>query len=211
MQRDESVAGRPSVHLLPSVRTAMEEAGFTRVSILQRAFNATRHAPEEARSYDDISSLVKGENCFDRETGGYTALAEDMADFLKKQASDVFGVMENSPRVHDVDFDRLPQEDRTAGLTQPEDYVLQREREEAVRKSLAQLPDRHAQVLSLRFGLNGEHPHTHAEIAQQLNVSISRIGQIEERAIRNLRKLIMESYTTRSKSDRWSFVRALHI
>ena len=50
------------------------------------------------------------------------------------------------------------------------------------------LNDQQRVILSLRYGLNGQVPHTLAEISRQLGLSRERIRQIEQRAIAKLRQ-----------------------
>jgi len=50
--------------------------------------------------------------------------------------------------------------------------------------------ERERQVLDLRFGLADAKPHTLAEVAEKLGVSRERIRQIEEAALKKLRKFV---------------------
>lgn len=67
---------------------------------------------------------------------------------------------------------------------------LQRE----VQRSVATLTQREADVISLYFGLNGEHPLTLEEIGEKFKLTRERVRQIKEKGIRRLR------HTSRSKS-----------
>jgi RNA polymerase sigma factor (sigma-70 family) len=49
------------------------------------------------------------------------------------------------------------------------------------------LNDKEQQVITLRFGLDGEEPHTLEEVGEVFGVSHSRIRQIEAKALRKLR------------------------
>ena len=49
------------------------------------------------------------------------------------------------------------------------------------------LPQRQREVLTLRFGLEGNQPHTLEAISQKFGVSRERIRQIEQKALRKLR------------------------
>ena len=52
---------------------------------------------------------------------------------------------------------------------------------------LQTLTPREAKVLSMRFGLEGGHPHTLEEVGKYFNVTRERIRQIEAKALRKLR------------------------
>ncbi len=52
--------------------------------------------------------------------------------------------------------------------------------------------DRERQVLNLRFGLINDRSHTLAEVSKKLKVSRERIRQIEENALRKLKKFISD-------------------
>ena len=57
---------------------------------------------------------------------------------------------------------------------------------------LGKMSDREKQVLDMRFGLENGKTHTLAEVAKQLGVSRERVRQIEEEAIKKLRKYVQE-------------------
>ena len=56
------------------------------------------------------------------------------------------------------------------------------------------LDQREADVITLYFGLNGEHSMTLEEIGEKFNLTRERVRQIKEKAIRRLR------HTSRSKA-----------
>jgi RNA polymerase primary sigma factor len=57
-----------------------------------------------------------------------------------------------------------------------------------IQELLKELGPKEAEILRLRFGLDGEEPKTLQEIGDQLNLSRERIRQIENRAITKLRR-----------------------
>jgi RNA polymerase primary sigma factor len=65
-----------------------------------------------------------------------------------------------------------------------------------VRRALATLSDREAQVIRLYFGLDQEHSLTLEEIGEKFNLTRERVRQIKEKAIRRLR------HASRSKALR---------
>jgi RNA polymerase primary sigma factor len=79
-------------------------------------------------------------------------------------------------------------EDETAVAPDVEiEHLLDRER---VDDLLGKMTNRERQILDLRFGLHDGKSHTLAEIARKSGVSRERIRQIEESALKKLRKFI---------------------
>ncbi len=52
--------------------------------------------------------------------------------------------------------------------------------------------EREQKILDLRFGLSDGSSHTLAEVSKKLGVSRERIRQIEERALKKLKKFMSE-------------------
>ena len=69
----------------------------------------------------------------------------------------------------------------------PDAPVQRRALRRAVRRSLASLPRREAEVLQLCFGLDGSEPRTLGEVAERLSVSRRRVRQLRDRALGRLR------------------------
>ena len=67
------------------------------------------------------------------------------------------------------------------------EHLLDKER---VKNLLEIMTERERQVLDMRFGLADVKPHTLAEVAKKLGVSRERIRQIEETALKKLRKFV---------------------
>ncbi len=55
---------------------------------------------------------------------------------------------------------------------------------------LGMMSDREKKILDMRFGLEGGKTHTLAEVAKKIGVSRERVRQIEEQALKKLRKFI---------------------
>ena len=66
--------------------------------------------------------------------------------------------------------------------------MLDRER---VDNLLEVMTDREREILDLRFGLTDTKPQTLAVVAKKLGVSRERIRQIEEAALRKLKKFVV--------------------
>jgi RNA polymerase nonessential primary-like sigma factor len=53
---------------------------------------------------------------------------------------------------------------------------------------VACLPEQHANIVSLVYGLDGQQPRTHAEVAEQIGISRQRVGEITKTAMRRIRR-----------------------
>lgn len=67
------------------------------------------------------------------------------------------------------------------------EHLLDKER---VDNLLEIMSEREREILDMRFGLADKRPHTLAEVAKKLGVSRERIRQIEETALRKIRKFV---------------------
>jgi RNA polymerase primary sigma factor len=68
------------------------------------------------------------------------------------------------------------------------EHLLDRER---IDNLLEVMKEREREILDMRFGLNKNKPQTLAEVAKKLGVSRERVRQIEEAALRKLRKFVV--------------------
>lgn len=90
-----------------------------------------------------------------------------------------------SDKVNDED---LEVEDRLSDPASPsvEYQIIKASIEQQIRETLADLDDKEALVLKLRYGLDDDKPLTLQEIGDRLNLSRERIRQIERKAMRKL-------------------------
>ncbi|MBN2830662.1 MAG: sigma-70 family RNA polymerase sigma factor [Candidatus Omnitrophica bacterium] len=79
-------------------------------------------------------------------------------------------------------------EDETA--IQPDSSIEHMLDKERVENLLEIMSDREREILDMRFGLVDKRPCTLAEVAKKLGVSRERIRQIEETALRKIRKFV---------------------
>jgi RNA polymerase primary sigma factor len=70
---------------------------------------------------------------------------------------------------------------------------------ERVTNLLDHMNERERVVLDMRFGLNDHKPHTLAQAAKKMRISRERVRQIEEVALKKLRKLAIAQDTTEEK------------
>ena len=80
--------------------------------------------------------------------------------------------------------DLLPDMDQPT----PEEIVFAQLNSVLIERALQQLKKREADVIRLRYGLNGETPHTLEEVGAMYRVTRERIRQIEAKAIRRLQR-----------------------
>ena len=70
----------------------------------------------------------------------------------------------------------------------PEDHAVQEFLQQDIQNLLSKLPQEQQKVLTLRFGLAGEHELTLVQIGQRMGISRERVRQIEKHALALLRK-----------------------
>ncbi|MDI7865360.1 sigma-70 family RNA polymerase sigma factor [Rhizobiaceae bacterium n13] len=68
-----------------------------------------------------------------------------------------------------------------------EDEVYSKQTSEVIRDALVELPQRQAEVIRMRFGLDGEDEMTLEEVGQLFGVTRERIRQLEANALAYLR------------------------
>lgn len=81
-------------------------------------------------------------------------------------------------------------EDESANL--PDERMSDTLRDERIRKLLDKIRPRDKKILMLRFGLDKDDPMTLESIAKKLKITKERVRQIEERAMKQLKDLIVD-------------------
>ena len=74
-----------------------------------------------------------------------------------------------------------------SSISSPVDEATAQGLKEATREVLANLTEREAKVLKMRFGIDMSTDHTLEEVGKQFDVTRERIRQIEAKALRKLR------------------------
>ncbi|HKQ60986.1 MAG TPA: sigma-70 family RNA polymerase sigma factor [Candidatus Polarisedimenticolaceae bacterium] len=77
-----------------------------------------------------------------------------------------------------------------SGSAAPDFDLLREDAKALVRRLLEHLTPRRREILALRFGLDGEGPQPLGEIAGRLGLSRERVRQLEQEALRELRRLV---------------------
>jgi RNA polymerase primary sigma factor len=118
---------------------------------------------------------------------------EEIADATELEPSAIEEMREASRVVASLDRPVGEEGDASLGDLLPSDTAPPAEevevvlREQAVRETVAALPEREREVIKLRYGLNGDqNPQPLTTVGEKLGVSPERVRQIEERALAHL-------------------------
>jgi RNA polymerase primary sigma factor len=73
----------------------------------------------------------------------------------------------------------------------PDQCVLNRDELQQLTHLLAQIDEREAKILTLRYGLDGQNPMTLKQIGQHIGLTRERVRQIEHETLNKLRDAMM--------------------
>jgi RNA polymerase primary sigma factor len=125
---------------------------------------------------------------------GHRPTPEDIAKYMELSSDAIRTMMDMSQ--HAIALERPVGEDGDSEFGDfiedqaspcPVETATQHLLEETIEEVLSELTPRQSHILRLRFGLNGEEPHTLEEIANKFGLSRERIRQLEKDALRRLR------------------------
>ena len=126
---------------------------------------------------------------------------DELADVLEVTSSEVVDTMKISGRHVSMDAPFVQGEENSLldvlendTEETPDQELMNDSLRKEVQRALSTLTQREADVITLYFGLNGEHSMTLEEIGEKFNLTRERVRQIKEKAIRRLR------HTSRSKA-----------
>ncbi|MCH7400437.1 RNA polymerase sigma factor RpoD/SigA [Belliella kenyensis] len=173
---------------------------WIRQSILQALAEQSRIVRLPLNRVGSLNKISKTfselEQKFEREPS-----PEELAEVLEVTASEVVDTMKISGRHVSMDAPFVQGEENSLldvlendGDEKPDDGLLNESLRKEVQRALSTLTQREADVITLYFGLNGEHAMTLEEIGEKFNLTRERVRQIKEKAIRRLR------HTSRSKT-----------
>ncbi len=173
---------------------------WIRQSILQALAEQSRIVRLPLNRVGSLNKISKSfselEQKFEREPS-----PEEIAEVLELTTSEVVDTLKISGRHVSVDapfvqgeenrlLDVLEDEDEAA----PDEGLMSDSLRKEVQRALSTLTKREGDVITLYFGLNGEHALTLEEIGEKFALTRERVRQIKEKAIRRLR------HTSRSKA-----------
>uniref|UniRef100_UPI004047288C sigma-70 family RNA polymerase sigma factor n=1 Tax=Algoriphagus sp. TaxID=1872435 RepID=UPI004047288C len=173
---------------------------WIRQSILQALAEQSRIVRLPLNRVGSLNKISKTfselEQKFEREPS-----PEELAEVLEVSASEVVDTMKISGRHVSMDSTFVQGEENSLldvlendGDEKPDDGLMNDSLRKEVQRALSTLTSREADVITLYFGLNGEHAMTLEEIGEKFNLTRERVRQIKEKAIRRLR------HTSRSKT-----------
>ncbi|ERM82575.1 RNA polymerase sigma factor rpoD [Rhodonellum psychrophilum GCM71 = DSM 17998] len=173
---------------------------WIRQSILQALAEQSRIVRLPLNRVGSLNKISKTfselEQKFEREPS-----PEELAEVLEVTAAEVVDTMKISGRHVSMDAPFVQGEENSLldvlendGEEKPDDGLMNDSLRKEVQRALSTLTQREADVITLYFGLNGEHSMTLEEIGEKFNLTRERVRQIKEKAIRRLR------HTSRSKT-----------
>lgn len=173
---------------------------WIRQSILQALAEQSRIVRLPLNRVGSLNKISKTfselEQKFEREPS-----PEELAEVLEVTAGEVVDTMKISGRHVSMDAPFVQGEENSLldvlendGDVKPDDGLMNDSLRKEVQRALSTLTQREADVITLYFGLNGEHAMTLEEIGEKFNLTRERVRQIKEKAIRRLR------HTSRSKT-----------
>jgi RNA polymerase sigma factor (sigma-70 family) len=141
---------------------------------VRRAYEHLQRAQERAPTPAEVASA----------TGLPTTRVRRVLD-MNPQAVSLDGLGRHDPYTAlPAAFARQP---RALALLSAVEAALRQDLSEQIQQLFTRLTPRERQVITLRFGLDGEGEHSCQEIGQHLQLSRERIRQIEQAAIVKLR------------------------
>ena len=177
-----------------NVRRALIEHNLRLVVYIARRFENTGIHIEDLISIGTIG-LIKSINTYNPEkkiklaTYASRCIENEILMYLRKNSGQRNEVSFDEPLNTDWDGNELLLSDILG--TEPDSVMRPIEDDadrELLRQALLQLPPRDAEIISLRFGLNGKKEQTQKEVADRLGISQSYISRLEMRIIARLRK-----------------------
>jgi RNA polymerase primary sigma factor len=173
---------------------------WIRQSILQALAEQSRIVRLPLNRVGSLNKISKTfselEQKFEREPS-----PEELAEVLQVTTSEVIDTMKISGRHVSMDAPFIQGEENSLldvlendSEETPDQGLITDSLRKEVQRALSTLTQREADVITLYFGLNGEHAMTLEEIGEKFNLTRERVRQIKEKAIRRLR------HTSRSKA-----------
>ncbi len=171
-------------------KRAMLRAGFSSAAELSRACGVQQTTISRYFGLKDSP--------YDRKNKDIRPSALKVAEALNCHPNDLFpkqhlhDPLEKNSTTFDADLIDI------AALAESSSLIKQFEQHDLLQTALEHLPERDRQIVSDRFGLDGQNGATFAELGVKYGVNRTRIDQIQRRALRNLKIIIRERLHVKS-------------
>ncbi|TCK60588.1 sigma-70 family RNA polymerase sigma factor [Seleniivibrio woodruffii] len=125
--------------------------------------------------------------------------SHELAEYLKMEEEDIENVLRVSRNYLSLEAPIKDGEDRSfidlleSGSADIEEDIIAKTLKAALDDIVDELDERESQIISWRFGLDGEAPRTLEEIGEKMQISRERVRQLETRALAKLRKKAMKN------------------
>lgn len=83
----------------------------------------------------------------------------------------------------------------------PLDNLQEKSISNDIKSVIDQLDDREAEIIHLRFGLDGNHPLTLEEVGERFDITRERVRQIQNIALHKMRRIMTENERQRTKEE----------
>ena len=170
------------------------ERNLRLVVFIARRFENTGVGIEDLISIGTIG-LIKGINTYRRDrniklaTYASRCIENEILMYIRKIANQKNEVSLDEPINMDYDGNELLLSDI---LGTDEDMILRPMEDDVdlklLRQAVRDLPEREKQIVTMRFGLNGQPERTQKEVAQLMGISQSYISRLEKRIMQRLKK-----------------------
>ena len=154
-----------------------------------------------SHAWDNLRAWSKTWDALRLKLGREPGLRE-MAEAMNLSARQVRSILDTLSAAYGVDSlssavnegEEVTLEDTLtdSGKGDPGNLLTDKSSNKELLKILQQMPARDREVLIMRFGIKSEDIMTLAEVSQKLGISRERVRQIEERAVRTVRKRAQE-------------------
>src|SRR6478752_1734137 len=172
------------------IRQSIMQALAEQSRIVRLPLNRVGTLNKITKTFSDLEQKFQREPSTDELAEVLEVTTEEVADTLKIGSRHV---SINAPFVQGEENGLLDVLENDSEETPDSGLMVDSLRKE-VQRSLSTLTSRESDVITLYFGLNGEHAMTLEEIGEKFNLTRERVRQIKEKAIRRLR------HTSRSKA-----------
>ena len=167
---------------------------WIRQNILKALEVQTRNIRVPANVFNDLNRLRRAEVGLAQDLNRDPTLEEVAAEvnFQAEKVAHILDAASNTISMHtpsggeaDVGLEESVPDLQTS---LPDESLFRKSRSQAVSDALRTLSDRHQQVLSLVFGMDGAEPATYQQIGSRLGISRERVRQLKEDALNKLKQ-----------------------